>query len=46
MNTPEPCCKCEWCDWNVLTEEDPTEEAWCNQRLTMGNEKCLKFKKV
>ena len=45
MNTPEPCSKCVRCKWNVLTEENPLDEAWCDLGLQMGNMKCKEFYK-
>lgn len=44
MNTPEPCCKCRWCRWNVLEEENPESEAWCEFGFTLGMKECPKFK--
>ena len=44
MNTPEPCDKCKWCDWDCMVEDDPDESAWCNKRRPMGNLNCVEFK--
>jgi hypothetical protein len=43
MNTPAPCDTCNHCKWNCVTEDDPTESAYCDEGLQMGNDDCPKF---
>lgn len=45
MNTPEPCAKCDHCRFDAWGEDEPTNNAYCELSLQMGNLKCPKFKK-
>jgi hypothetical protein len=46
MNTPEPCCRCLNCGYDIMREDDPTDEAYCKLKhyhIWWGNSKCPMF---
>jgi hypothetical protein len=45
MNTPEPCDRCVYLEWNVMMEDDPEYEGECSEGETMGNTFCPLFTK-